>query len=394
MSPLPASLPAVPPPAAVPAVPAATGAPHGWTTYSVRNGDTVYDLALRFHSTQHAIIARNHLAGGGHLIRPGQKLLVPRGTATAAARPAAKPAAPPRPAPRAATSAYRVRAGDTLGAIATRHRTSLATVLKLNQLRVSSVIYPGQVIRLSGTAAATKPTRTTPAAKPSTAKPAQATGSYTVRSGDTLSHIAGRTGTSLGELYRLNRLSSSSIIHPGQKLRTAGKTTTPSKATDPPKGPTSFGGVTYPGTTTGAADKNRHYLSQVSVPSKTETRDMIVATARRHGVDPSLALAIAWQESGWNQRAVSPANAIGVMQVIPLSGTWASELLGRKVNLLNTKDNVESGVVILRALTRSTDKLDVAIAGYYQGLYSVQTKGMYADTKVYVAAIKAHRARF
>ena len=34
-----------------------------------------------------------------------------------------------------------------------------------------------------------------------------------------------------------------------------------------------------------------------------------------------------------------------------------------------------------------------AIAGYYQGLYSVQQHGMYADTKVYVASIKAHRAR-
>ena len=41
-------------------------------------------------------------------------------------------------------------------------------------------------------------------------------------------------------------------------------------------------------------------------------------------------LAIAYQESGWNQRAVSPANAVGVMQVIPDSGRWASDLAGRR----------------------------------------------------------------
>ena len=120
---------------------------------------------------------------------------------------------------------------------------------------------------------------------------------------------------------------------------------------------------------------------------------MIVATARRHGVDPRLALAISWQESGWNQRQVSVANAIGTMQVIPSSGEWASQMVGRRLNLLNTQDNITAGVAIIRSLTRSAKNLDQAIAGYYQGLYSVQRNGMYTDTKQYVAAIKAHRAR-
>jgi soluble lytic murein transglycosylase-like protein len=120
---------------------------------------------------------------------------------------------------------------------------------------------------------------------------------------------------------------------------------------------------------------------------------MIVATARRHGVDPKLALAVGWQESGWNQREVSVANAIGVMQVIPSSGQWASDMAGRRLNLLKTQDNITAGVVILRSLTRAAPNLDQAIAGYYQGLASVESNGMYADTKAYVAAVKAHRAR-
>jgi hypothetical protein len=68
-------------------------------------------------------------------------------------------------------------------------------------------------------------------------------------------------------------------------------------------------------------------------------------------------------------------------------------MAGRNLDLLKTQDNITAGVVILRSLTRSAANIDQAIGGYYQGLYSVQHNGMYADTKVYVASIKAHRAR-
>ncbi len=84
---------------------------------------------------------------------------------------------------------------------------------------------------------------------------------------------------------------------------------------------------------------------------------------------------------------VSPANAVGAMQVIPDAGTWASQLAGRDLDLLDAQDNVTAGVVILRALTRSSDSLDQAVAGYYQGLASVRANGPYADTRTYVAHV-------
>jgi soluble lytic murein transglycosylase-like protein len=143
-----------------------------------------------------------------------------------------------------------------------------------------------------------------------------------------------------------------------------------------------------------AAAANRHYLASRAVPGKEATRRMIVRTAQRYGVSPSLALAVAWQESGWNQRQVSVANAIGTMQVIPSSGRWASELAGRRLNLLNTQDNITAGVVILRALTHSAPTINQAVAGYYQGLGSVQRNGMYGDTKAYVRSISVLMRRF
>ena len=82
------------------------------------------------------------------------------------------------------------------------------------------------------------------------------------------------------------------------------------------------------------------------------------------------------------------------MQVIPAAGQWASDLVGRKLNLLDPQDNVTAGVAIIRALHRGAPNEDIAIAGYYQGQYSVSIHGLYADTVIYVAGIKEKRKLF
>ncbi len=438
MSPViaPAALPSATLSAPVAVVQKAKPAPHGWATYTVRAGDTLAAIAARTSTTTGVLASRNHLKNGGNHLALGQRLSVPktaaqaradaaRAKAAAAARaaaikrstyvvksgdtlshiaarkgvslaallkanrlstrsvlqvgqririPGAGAASAHRPAAAAASiTTYRVRSGDTLSAIATRTKTSLATVYSLNRLNARSVIHPGQVLKVRGT---------TPAAT----RPA-GTAAYQVRAGDTLSGIATRHSVTLAALLKTNRLSAASVIYPGQRLKV------PAKPAKTATSANSFAGRTYPSSIVNAANRNRAALAHRAVPSRSQTKAMIVATARRHGVDPKLALAIGWQESGWNQRQVSVANAIGVMQVIPSSGQWASDMAGRKLNLLNTQDNITAGVVILRSLTRSAANLDQAIAGYYQGLYSVQHNGMYADTKVYVANIKAHRGR-
>lgn len=64
-------------------------------------------------------------------------------------------------------------------------------------------------------------------------------------------------------------------------------------------------------------------------------------------------------------------------------------LAGRTLDRYDTQDNITGGVLIIRALQASADSREQAIAGYYQGLYSVRTKGMYEDTKKYVATVLA-----
>ena len=71
-----------------PALPAATD----WGSYVVRQGDSLYTIAQRHHTTVSALVERNALPNGGRLIHPGQKLLVPGGTDTGSAAPTAKTA--------------------------------------------------------------------------------------------------------------------------------------------------------------------------------------------------------------------------------------------------------------------------------------------------------------
>jgi soluble lytic murein transglycosylase-like protein len=122
----------------------------------------------------------------------------------------------------------------------------------------------------------------------------------------------------------------------------------------------------------------------------------IQSVAAQYGVSPSLAAAIAWQESGFNNGMVSSANARGVMQVMP--GTWSyvqDNLAPRALDPNSATDNVHAGVLYLKRLLNETGGDEsAAIAGYYQGLGSVRSRGMFDDTKQYVANVQALRGRF
>jgi soluble lytic murein transglycosylase-like protein len=149
----------------------------------------------------------------------------------------------------------------------------------------------------------------------------------------------------------------------------------------------------YPTSVTAAAARHRARLAHRRLPSRITVRLLIRRTAREVGLDPALALAVAQQESGFQQRVVSPADAIGVMQVLPATGRWLSTVVGRPLDLLDTEDNVLAGVVLLAVLTRAAPA-HLAVAGYYQGLASVRRNGMYPDTRRYVANVLDLRARW
>ncbi|WP_432495117.1 lytic transglycosylase [Kineococcus auxinigenes] len=343
-------------PAAAPTVAhAAAAAGDGDPVVVVRRGDTVSGIAVRTGSTVAAITEANGLGPQARIVE-GQRLRVPAPTAASSS----------------AAAEHTVVAGETLTSIAAQHGTTVAALREANGLDARGFIRAGQVLKVGGGASTGTTTGTT------------ASDTYTVRAGDTLSHIAAATGTTVATLVELNGLDRTGFIVEGQELRLAQRPTATPAA--PPASEQA-------GSLAAAVEANRARLAQADIPSRDEMREIIRSTAVRLGVDPSLALAIGYQESGFNMGVVSHANAIGAMQVIPTSGEWASDLLGEEIDLFDARDNAKAGVAILRTLVASNPP-DIAIASYYQGQASVRSRGMYDDTRRYVANVQTLQARF
>ena len=223
-------------PATVPSAfrPAQVSAP---AEYTIARGDTISGIAGKFGLDTYAVLKLNGLQANT-VIYPGQKIKLDGSAA---------PAAPARPRPLrrrrqpAGGSAYTVKPGDTLSAIAARHGVKLSEVFGWNGLNMRSIIRPGQQIKIGGGTAAPAPAAPAPAPRrpvgpgaPSAPAPAApASGSYTIKSGDTLSGIAARNGVKLADILSANRLTMSSIIYPGQKLALPGSSLAP--ASTPPR---------------------------------------------------------------------------------------------------------------------------------------------------------------
>jgi peptidoglycan hydrolase-like protein with peptidoglycan-binding domain len=182
--------------------------------------------------------------------------------------------------------------------------------------------------------------------------------SYVVRPGDSLSAVATRHGTTVDTLARLSQLDPARALPIGTRLM-------------------------LPSTS-----------SPVTSTSTSSVRATIDATARRYRVDPSLARALAWMESGFQQHVVSAAGALGVMQVTPATWDFVEDvLLGRDVPH-TAEGNILVGIRFLRHLLREFGGDErLALGAYYQGAQAVRERGLLAETVWYVDAIRALKGR-
>jgi lysozyme len=120
------------------------------------------------------------------------------------------PATPtPAPAPAASGNTYTVVKGDTLSGIAAKYGTTYQQLAAINGIKNPNLIYPGQVIKLTGSAPK-------PAAKPAAKPSAQY---YTVQKGDNLTKIAKKYGTTVQQIVAWNGIKNPNLIYPGQKFR-------------------------------------------------------------------------------------------------------------------------------------------------------------------------------
>ena len=156
-----------------------------------------------------------------------------------------------------------------------------------------------------------------------------------------------------------------------------------------------FAGRTYADSVVAAANANLATLRSSPTPSKAEMQAKIAATARAMGVDPALAQAVAFQESGFNHARRLPRQRDRHHAGHPAPrGSGRRSSSAASSTCVNPDDNVTAGVAILRALVGNAPDLPTAIAGYYQGASSVKNNGMFADTRRYVANVQTHMTRF
>ena len=195
--------------------------------YLVQPGDTLYSIARRSGMSLNSLLTLNGLSQSS-VIYPGQSLTISQSDSRVATK--SSYTAKPLASGVSTSGTYTVQAGDTLYGIARRSGMSLNTLLSLNGLSQSSVIRPGQTLKLSG---ASNATVASPVSYKSTASSASTSGTYTVKAGDTLYRIAYNHGISLTTFLSINGLSETSTILPGQQLVVSGsaKTTTTTTTT-------------------------------------------------------------------------------------------------------------------------------------------------------------------
>jgi membrane-bound lytic murein transglycosylase D len=117
---------------------------------------------------------------------------------------------------------YKVKSGDTLGALAKRYGTSVAAIQTANNLKTTN-LRVGQSLSIPGQAPVNSPYANQAEQEIAQRNPKNTGIHYTVKSGDSFWTIAKNNGTSVNNLLKWNDLSANTKLKPGQKLLIADK---------------------------------------------------------------------------------------------------------------------------------------------------------------------------
>ncbi|MFI3323697.1 MAG: LysM peptidoglycan-binding domain-containing protein [Rikenellaceae bacterium] len=189
----------------------------------VKSGDVLSRIAVKYNTTVASICKLNGISSRSTL-RIGQRLVVRDGIKATATKSTTSTTSSSSASSTTtastysgATQPYKIQRGDNLSSIAKKYNTTVADLCALNNISATSTLRLEQTLLVPAAQGSSTATQSSPQASTSV---------HTVKSGDTLSAIAKKYGTSVSKICSLNNISANSTLKIGQKLKVSGSTST------------------------------------------------------------------------------------------------------------------------------------------------------------------------
>jgi hypothetical protein len=190
---------------------------------------------------------------------------------------------------------------------------------------------------------------------------------YMIRPGNTLSGISRDVHTDVRTLASINNIRNINLIFAGQQLCIPEAT----RKRQTQNGSARHAGIASNGTV-------RWYAYDALEGSTSSQAKMLMySAAAYYGLPVNLLLAIAWQESGWQQHIISGDGGVGMMQIMPSTATWLNSITGLQRDPYKLRDNIFMGAYYVRYLYNAFHgNIQQVVSAYNEGDWAVSHNGI------------------
>lgn len=183
---------------------------------------------------------------------------------------------------------------------------------------------------------------------------------YRIRPGDTLIGIAKAAHTDVSTLAKVNGITHVNLIFAGQQLCI-------------PKGANGR----QPAGIEPNGNVRQYAYDALEQSNYSQAKTLLRNAADYYGLPAALLLAIAWQESGWQQHVISNDGGIGMMQIMPPTAIWLNSITGLRRDPYKLKDNIFMGAFYVRYLCNTFNwNLQQVVSAYNEGAWAVTHQGI------------------